>query len=86
MARGWESKAVEQQISDRESETRSSPETQAPRTELEQRAKREGFILARTQTLNSLEKTKDPRYRAILEKALAYLDDQIAALDSIESS
>jgi len=82
MARGWESKAVEDQISAREAERRKSVEPIVAPEELKQRAKREGLQLARNRTSNLLETATNERYRQILEHTLAHIDDQLAQLDS----
>jgi hypothetical protein len=82
MARGWESKSVEDQISARETD---SPERYRPKLTPEQlqlRAKREGLQMVRTRTLISLQATCDLRYRAHLERILADVDAQLSALES----
>ncbi len=82
MARGWESKAVEGQISEREAASQTGGKPKLSRHQLEQKVKREGMLLARARTLSSLEATHDERYRCMLERALAHLDSQIAELDA----
>jgi hypothetical protein len=77
MARGWESKSVEDQISAKEAERQNRNREASPAGELEIRAKREGLLLARTHTIAALESAKDERYRAMLQKALAHLDAQL---------
>jgi len=80
VARGWESKSVEEQINERQAESE-SPEKQEPgRRETEQRTRREGIRLARSRTLTALESTHDDRYRALLERTLAHLDSELAKL------
>jgi hypothetical protein len=78
MARGWESKAVEEQISEREAESKKPANPELTPAQCENQAKREGLRLARTHTLAALQSTRNERYRAILEGALAHLDSQIA--------
>jgi hypothetical protein len=80
VARGWESKSIEDQIAEREAESERLSKPQLSSEELEHCAKREGLLLARSHTVASLESARDPRYRAILERALAHLDAQIAEL------
>ena len=77
MARGWESKAIEDQISAREAEARPA----LTPAELERRAKREGLLLARSRTASALESAHDERYRALLERTLAHVDSELAALE-----
>jgi len=75
MARGWESKSVEDQISARESAAEDSA-----REKKTSDPKREGLLLARTRTLASLQVACGSRYRAHLERVLADLDKQLGAL------
>jgi len=79
MARGWESKSVEQQQAEILSPPR-TPSTLSP----EQKAKaqkREAVRLARSQVLQQLQSARNPRHRQMLEKALADLNDLLAQLD-----
>jgi hypothetical protein len=78
VARGWESKSVELQQDDAGS-------SQEPKRLLtpEQRAiesRKEGLKLSRSRTLEQLQSAENPRYRTILEQALAVLDEQIVRL------
>ena len=79
MARGWESKSVEDQIQERES---ASAETRPRLTpeQLQLQTRREGLQMIRTRTLMSLQSTCDSRYRAHLERVLADVDAQLLAL------
>jgi hypothetical protein len=80
MARGWESKSVEDQINEREAENKPPPGPKPTPDELQLRARREGLMLARTRTLTALQATCDKAYRAHLERGLADLDAQLAAI------
>lgn len=82
MARGWESKGVEEQIgaAEAERELRGKPVLSAEEVELNVR--REGLLLSRARLAAALEAAGDPRYRAQLERALEHLDAEIAALGS----
>ena len=82
MARGWESKGVEEQIRAREAERQKSVEPTVTPAEAKRRAKREGLLLARNRTSNLLQTAANERYRQILENTLAHIDDQLAQLDS----
>ncbi len=81
MARGWDSKAVEDQqaTAEAEKQTRAKPALTAE--ERERRAKRDGLALARARMLNDLESATDERYRTMLEEAIAHLDRAIDALE-----
>jgi len=74
MARGWDSKSVESQI---ESAGTRKPEDNQPRrspAEVETVRQWEGLMLSRTRVLHEMETCQNPRYRVILDKALADLD------------
>ena len=80
MARGWESKSVEDQI-DMSEPRRAVPVggLQDPE-QLAATRKKEGILLSRTRVVHDLESAQNPRYRAVLNKALADLDAQLATL------
>jgi hypothetical protein len=78
VARGWESKSVEGQI-DAAAESKSRPaDTELTPAERERLARRASLLLARTKAARDLESTQNPRFRAILERALADLDAQLS--------
>ncbi len=78
MARGWESKSVadqieegEQRVPDRSVELDHSPEARLHRGQLE------SLKLSRSRTLAQLDGASNPAYRAMLEKALRRLEEEI---------
>jgi len=82
MARGWESKSVEEQ---QDAASRERAVRQAPAMSEADKARaqeREGLRLARVRTLATLQSACNPRHRAMLEETLAHLDAQLAALDA----
>lgn len=81
MARGWESKAVEDQIgaSEAEKEARAKPVLTA--AELARRTRREGLTLSRARLEAALASSRDERYRALVERSLAHVDAELAELD-----
>ncbi len=81
MARGWESKSVEDQINEREAEAKTAGKKKLSRSEMEQQSKREGILLARSRTVTALESTSDERYRALLTRTLAHLDSELAKFE-----
>ena len=83
MARGWESKSVEDQIQERES---GSGETRRrlTREQAQFQARREGLQMVRTRTLMSLQSACDSRYRAHLERILSDVDAQLRDLAAEE--
>lgn len=81
MARGWESKAVDDQMAAADA---AKAEPQRPELTPDQRdhaSRRDVLALNRARTLQALQAACDTRYRAMLEQALADLDGEIAKLD-----
>ena len=80
MARGWESKAVESQqasaAEDQHTPARFSPE------DATRQATRATLMLARTRALADLQVACAPAHRAVLEQAIADLDERLAELAS----
>jgi hypothetical protein len=83
MARGWESKSVEAQIDMAESR-RTGVRRKAPSPEtLELIRKKETILLSRTRVVRELGAAQNPRYRAVLTKALADLDAQLSTFAAV---
>ncbi len=79
VARGWESKSVEEQ----QSETSRPTKAAAPPLTPEQRAtlqKKQGLLLDRKRTLQQLEHATQLQYRTMLKAALLELDRKLADL------
>jgi hypothetical protein len=79
MARGWESKAVEEQQSEALQE--SVPRAQMTPEQMEGRRKLDGLILSRKSVQSQLNSATNAAHRQMLERALADLDRQIAQLE-----
>ncbi|MGH9451976.1 MAG: hypothetical protein ACRD11_15810 [Terriglobia bacterium] len=79
MARGWESKSVEEQIELAGSGRNTSAGRQSEEDRRRQR-ERESLELSRTRVMRDLGAAMHPRHRALLEAALKHLDEKIAAL------
>jgi hypothetical protein len=80
VARGWESKSVE----DQQSEANSLSDKSKPQLNPEQRARqhvREGLRLARKSVLRQLTSAKNAVHRQMLESALADLDRRLEGLE-----
>lgn len=76
MARGWESKSVEQQ----QEELRSNQDAKRKHLTAEQIAEaqqRKGLELSRRRILEQLERAVNPRHRQMLEMALAELEKKL---------
>jgi hypothetical protein len=79
MARGWESKSVEEQQA--EARSTSSSSRQKPRTpeEIVKQRQNDALRLSRSRMVQQLESAANPNYRKTLEAALADLDRRLAA-------
>jgi hypothetical protein len=78
MARGWESKSVEEQIDAAQSRRESKPVLSQEERELLQ--KRESLELQRRRIQHELEAAAHPRHKAQLVEALAFLNTKLDSL------
>jgi chorismate-pyruvate lyase len=85
MARGWESKSVEQQQEERSSP---APESHSPLSPEQQQRnrKREGLLLSRGRLTQQLQAASNPRRRHMLEQSIAELDRQLSLLEQVTDS
>lgn len=82
MARGWESKSIEAQIDAAEQHHRSAVWNQVPDpAKLNLIRQKESLLLSRTHVLHELSTAQNPRYKAVLNKALADLDAKLSNID-----
>ena len=80
MARGWESKSVEEQVQEHQQKKGENTTKQPTAEQLESHRKREVLLLSRSRVQKDLQASQNPRHRDQLNSALADLDSQIAAL------
>jgi len=79
MARGWESKSVEAQMEEADSES-STQETAASAADRQVTLKKNDLQLSRKRILQQLQSSGSERYSELLRRTLADLDAQIAEL------
>ena len=79
VARGWESKSVELQQEDATLTTAEPKRDLTPQQRVIE-SRKQGLKLSRSRILEQLHSVENPRYRKILEQALAELDQQIMEL------
>ena len=79
MARGWESKNVEDQQADA-GRARAVGPPKSPE-QMARESRRAGLQLSRARTLSDLQTACNPQHRALLERTLAHLDDELRTLD-----
>ena len=83
MARGWESKSVEDQVQNSQSKNPNKQKRQLAPSEAETRRRREVLQLSRVRVQRDLESSQNPRYRDQLSRALADIESQLAALEEL---
>jgi hypothetical protein len=82
MARGWESKSVEAQIDMAEQHPRGVAIQKAlDPNRINTIRQKESLLLSRTRVLHELNTAQNPRYKAVLNKALADLDAKLSTID-----
>jgi len=81
MARGWESKSVEAQIDMAADSRAAATATQLTPEAIAQVRRKESLLLSRTRVVRDMEAAQNPRYKAVLGKALADLDAQLRILE-----
>jgi hypothetical protein len=82
MARGWESKSVEQQqeeMADRRNAIHSSA---SPAEQLRAR-KRDGLLLSRTRLTQQLQAAANPRHRQMLQQPIAEVNAQLSSFEKV---
>ncbi len=77
MARGWESKSVEEQIDAAESRRPHRPAASPDPAQVTRQRELESLQLSRVRVMNDLASATHARYRESLEAALRHLDEQI---------
>jgi len=77
MARGWESKSVEDQIGAAEAERELRDRHRLSNEEPEQSERHQSLLLSRSLILSRMKAARNPRHRAQLQVALDQLDAQL---------
>jgi len=86
MARGWESKSVEQQqeeMLEQRKTARAPISPSRPPKEQQRNRKREGLLLSRGRLTQQLQAASHPRHRQMLEQAIAELDRQLSSSEQV---
>jgi len=78
VARGWESKSVEEQQAEAATPRSAKPLLTAAQIAIQRQ--RQGLMLSRQHVLQLLEAAQNPRHREILQRSLTDLDAQLARL------
>lgn len=81
MARGWESKSVEDQVETTEAAKQARPAPHLTPEQRERQTRKQSLLMSRAQTIKRLASATNPNYRVQLERALNYLDEQLSELE-----
>jgi hypothetical protein len=81
MARGWESKSVEDQVAEAEAAKDARAQSHLTEKERTKETERQSLLLSRAQIINRLKGATNPKYRAQLEAALQHLENRLRELD-----
>jgi len=80
VARGWESKSVEEQMDAAETRKAGGAEPKLSETQLRLQRERESIELSRGRILRELEAARHARHREQLSLALSFLDERLSKL------
>jgi len=78
MARGWESKSVEAQQQEAETQSAGANHVRLTPEQAETRRKRDSLLLSRKDLEQKIATATNPRYRQMLEAALAEVQARLA--------
>lgn len=82
MARGWESKAVADQIEEGETRQQQSSNTEVTREQRELKERLDSLKLSRSRLLQQLERARHPAHRTVLLNGLKALEREIEEVSS----
>jgi hypothetical protein len=78
MARGWESKAVEEQIAEAEQRKQDEAKRKLSAAEIEQRERLMALQLSRSHLAEQIARARSEAHKQMLERALADIEAQLA--------
>ena len=84
MARGWESKSVEDQIGAAEAAKEAGAKRHLSAELRERETRRQSLLLSRVQIVERLKHATNDRYRAQMQHALEHLDKELGRLEAGE--
>ena len=84
MARGWESKSVEDQVADAEAAKDDRAKHHSSQQERVKETQRQSLLMSRTQINGRLQRATNERYRTQLEAALQDLEKKLVELEAKE--
>ena len=81
MARGWESKAVADQIEAGESRQAQSPQAETSPEERRLKERHDSLLLSKSRLLQQLERATNPAYRNVLLNGLKSVEKELEELE-----
>jgi hypothetical protein len=81
MARGWESKSVEEQMDTAKADRDAQVKPRLSVEDRERHTRMQSLRLSRARIVSLMESTRSERYRSQLERTLAELDGQLRELE-----
>ena len=81
MARGWESKSVEDQIDNAKADRDAQATPKLSAKDRERHTRTQSLRLSRSRIVSLLESARSERYRAQLKRSLEHLDAQLRELE-----
>ena len=82
MARGWESKSIEeQQVTAAEDKEHDRAKQASTAFEIERRKQKDGLLLERARIVRQIEGGHKRRYLELLERALAHVEKELSNLE-----
>jgi hypothetical protein len=81
MARGWESKSVEEQIGEAAAKKDAARKPRLTSAEIEQLKRKDALMLERTRIVREMERAYMRRHLVMLERGLAHIDAELARLE-----
>jgi hypothetical protein len=86
MARGWESKAIEDQISAAEAKEEARAKQALTESEIKRRKRKESLLLERARITREMQEGHKRRYLVLLERALAHVEAELARFEQDDSA
>jgi hypothetical protein len=86
MARGWESKSVEDQIGEAEAKKDVRRKRRLTPDETEHLQRKEALMLERARIVREMERAYKRRHLVILERGLAHIEAELAKLEADTST
>ena len=83
MARGWESKSIEEQLDAAREAREARARPVLSDAERQRLAKRKGLLISLARVRKDLEQARDERYRALLGRTLAHIEAELASLEAL---